>query len=181
MRIIKYFALAILSVILFFLTAGLFISTKNVVEKTVIVRSELPVLHENLVSVKSLDAWFPWKEYDPEMKAMFDGNDGQIGSRYIWEGNDQVGRGYQELISISPNRIDYELTFIEPWESKALTYFTLNPSEDGVKVSWFFENESPYPYNSLKLFMDMEEMVGKDFERGLQNFKTRMETLLPEN
>jgi hypothetical protein len=105
------------------------------------------------------------------MKSIFNGTDGQVGSIYFWDGNNKVGKGFQELIKISTDRIEYKLGFIEPWESISLTYFTLEPEEQGVKVSWHFESESPYPFNFLTLFMDMEEMVGKNFQRDLRNFK----------
>ena len=46
---------------------------------------------------------------------------------------------------------------------------------NSTKVSWGFESQMNYPMNIMKVFMNMSEMIGKDFSTGLVNLKTILE------
>ena len=89
-----------------------------------------------------------------------------------------VGKGEQEITGIvEGERIDYELRFVEPFESKEHAYMILESvSENQTKVIWGFKGKMPYPMNIMMLFMDFEEMIGNDFEIGLARLKEIMES-----
>ena len=73
-------------------------------------------------------------------------------------------------------RIDYELRFLEPWESTSPAYMTFTSLDSmTTSVSWGFEGEMPYPFNLMLLFMDMEEQLGNDLQQGLNNLKVILE------
>ena len=48
-------------------------------------------------------------------------------------------------------------------------------SETQTRVKWGFEGSMAYPMNVMRLFMDMEKMIGDDFSAGLHNLKAKME------
>ena len=68
-------------------------------------------------------------------------------------------------------RIDYHLKFIKPWASESDGYVEMNDEGDGTKVSWSFYGKTPFPLNAMNLFMNMDRMIGKDFEKGLALLK----------
>jgi hypothetical protein len=174
MKIIKILSFAILAIVGFLVIAGFFVQNKMLVVRSVHIDAPLEVVHQHLKSHRSMSDWLPWRIYDPELNLILEGMDGEVGSRFIWEGNSDVGKGYQELVAVKPDRIDSKVTFVEPWESTANTYFTLEESDSGTIVNWAFETQAPYPFNALMLFYDMEGAVGEDFSRGLDMLKEKV-------
>ena len=73
-------------------------------------------------------------------------------------------------------RIDYELHFIEPFESTDFAYLTTTAVNDSVtSVKWGFNGEMKYPINLMMLTMDMEKMLAPDLQNGLNNLKAILE------
>lgn len=171
MKIIKYFLITIFAVIAALLIAGLFIPKEVHVERSIVINAPHNVIHEQVSSLQKINEWSPWKDYDAEMKVRYEGEDGEVGSVSHWEGNKDVGKGSQEITSITEDRIETKVHFLEPWESKMIATYTLEKKEEGIKVTWGSDGESPYPFNVFSLFMDMDEMIGKDFEKGLARLK----------
>ena len=66
-----------------------------------------------------------------------------------------------------PTLFETDLKFYEPFESEANAYIKLVDEGSSTKVTWGFESEMNYPFNLMKLFMDMEEAMDKDWNNGL--------------
>ena len=95
----------------------------------------------------------------------------------VWAQMDNVGAGEQEIKKILPGeRIDYELRFLKPMKAINQAYLKIEsmPGEQ-TKVMWGFNAKTPYPFNIMLLFFDVEKMIGKDFETGLANLKKILE------
>lgn len=128
--------------------------------------------------LKNQNEWGPWFKKDPSMKQEFVGTDGTVGFISKWDStSEEVGAGEQEIKRIvEGERIDTELRFKRPFESKADAYFiTEDAGNSQTKVTWGFDSEMPRPFNLMSLFVDMDAMVGKDFQEGLNNMKAILE------
>jgi len=122
-------------------------------------------------------AWSPWEKLDPEMKRTFSGAESGVGAVYAWEGNKKVGRGRMEILeSDPPSRLRIQLDFVEPFESHSTTVFTLAPEGGGTQVNWAMHGNHNFATKVMCLFMNMDRMVGPDFERGLASLKAVAET-----
>src|SRR5688500_12531203 len=123
--------------------------------------------------LKNQNEWGPWYKKDPQMKQEFRGIDGQAGFVSAWKGNSDTGEGEQEIKRIVENeRIETELRFKEPFESRAAAWFTTEAAgEHQPKVKWGFASSMPRPLNVLLAVMDMDAMAGTDFEEGLASLK----------
>lgn len=116
--------------------------------------------------------WSPWGKLDPDMQTFFDGPPRGPGSAYSWQGNDQVGKGRMTILSETPPReVKIKLDFIEPYPSTSTSTFTLTPEGEGTRVSWTVDGPAPYVLRLVGIFFDMEQSIGKDFERGLANLQ----------
>ena len=51
----------------------------------------------------------------------------------------------------------------------------MTPDGDGTKVNWTMTGPSPYVSKVMTVFVSMDRMIGKDFEKGLNNLKTAAE------
>lgn len=137
-------------------------------------RIEAPayVVFNILNNFKRWSAWSPWEKLDPNMQKKHAGAEFGTGAIYAWTGNDQVGQGRMTITQSEPEKkIAIKLEFIKPWEATNTTLFTLVPDGKGVKVSWAMEGTNNFMAKAASLFMDMDELVGKDFERGLTALK----------
>lgn len=121
------------------------------------------------------DAWTPYNK-DPAMKKTFSGSASGKGAAYAWDGNREVGRGSIEITESSPpSRIDLHLHMIKPFEGHNHVAFTLEPTGDSTHVTWTLDGTQAYMAKVMGLFMDMDQMVGKDFEVGLAKMKSAAE------
>ena|SRR5688572_18595791 len=120
--------------------------------------------------------WSPWEKLDPAMTRTHSGAGEGRGAVYEWAGNSDVGSGRMEITdSAPPSRVAIQLDFLEPFEAHNTTVFTLNPRADGTEINWAMDGPSPYIAKLMGVFVDMDAMIGRDFESGLQNLKTAAE------
>jgi hypothetical protein len=121
--------------------------------------------------------WSPWDALDPKMKKTFDGPYAGPGAIYSWSGNEKAGQGTMTILDARPyESIHIQLEFQKPWPSKNNTTFTFEPVAEGVTVRWTMEGTNNFMGKAFSLFMDMDGMIGKDFEKGLAPIKTLTET-----
>jgi uncharacterized protein YndB with AHSA1/START domain len=112
--------------------------------------------------------WSPWEKLDPAMKKSFEGGPG-IGAKYAWEGNDKVGQGQMTITDMRPpEQLTLKLEFKKPFEATNTTTFTFKPAPNGgTQIVWAMDGNNNFVGKAMSLFMNMDSMVGKDFESGL--------------
>jgi hypothetical protein len=119
------------------------------------------------------DAWSPWAKLDPAMKATFDGPAAGKGAIYHWVGNKDVGEGQMTIIESQPSdAIKIQLDFIKPFPSSSITDFSFKPEGSQTAVTWTMSGKNNFVAKAFCLFMNMDKMVGGDFEKGLAQLKT---------
>ncbi|MBZ4376972.1 SRPBCC family protein [Corallococcus interemptor] len=117
--------------------------------------------------------WSPWEGLDPDMKRTFGGAESGVGATYAWTGNDDVGQGQMTIEEASVNAsIRVKLEFIKPFASTSITTFAFKPADTGTTVNWTMTGDHNFISKAMCLFMDMDQVVGKDFEKGLASLKT---------
>jgi hypothetical protein len=117
-------------------------------------------------------AWSPWEKLDPQMKRTHEGSPAGVGAKYAWVGNDQVGEGRMTIEkSEKPSVVGIKLEFLKPWEATNATTFTFARAPQGSKVTWAMDGENNFMAKAASLFMDMDKMIGADFEKGLASMK----------
>jgi polyketide cyclase/dehydrase/lipid transport protein len=117
-------------------------------------------------------SWSPWEKMDPNLKRTYSGAASGWGAIYEWEGNKKVGKGRMEIAeSLAPSKITINLDFLKPFEAHNTAEFTLEPKGDTTKLTWAMLGRQPFMFKVMKIFLDMDKMVGKDFEAGLANLK----------
>jgi hypothetical protein len=113
-------------------------------------------------------AWSPWEKLDPNMEKKHSGPEAGVGAVYEWTGNKDVGTGRMTITeSAPPEKLTIDLEFMEPWEAKNTTLFSFEGKAKETNVTWAMEGENTFMGKAMSLFMDMDAMVGKDFEAGL--------------
>ena len=117
-------------------------------------------------------AWSPWEKLDPDLKRTHSGAPSGKGTVYEWDGNKKVGKGRMEITDESPpSRIIIKLDFFRPFEAHNTAEFTLAASGGATTVTWAMLGTMPYMMKVMSVFMNMDRMIGENFETGLANLK----------
>ena len=126
------------------------------------------------------NAWSPWAKLDPAMKQTYEGPEAGAGAIYSWDGNSDVGAGRMTLIESRTNElVRIKLEFLRPFESVNSTDFTFQSQGDKgdqTAVAWTMAGTNSFISKAFCLFMDMDKMVGGDFEKGLAQMKSVVES-----
>jgi uncharacterized protein YndB with AHSA1/START domain len=117
-------------------------------------------------------SWSPYENKDPAMKRSYSGAADGKGAVYGWEGNKNVGSGRMEILdSSAPSKIVIKLDFFTPFEGHNIAEFTMLPQGDATNVIWLMHGPAPFTHKVMQVFMNLDNMIGKDFEAGLANLK----------
>jgi uncharacterized protein YndB with AHSA1/START domain len=118
--------------------------------------------------------WSPWEKLDPALKRTISQPSGGVGASYAWVGNDQVGEGKMTILeSVPDSRVAIRLEFIKPFASVCQSVIAIEPSGEGSHVTWTMTGQNNLMSKVMGLFMNMDQMVGKDFETGLPTVGAR--------
>jgi uncharacterized protein YndB with AHSA1/START domain len=117
-------------------------------------------------------SWSPWEKKDPAMKKTHGGAPQGTGAVLEWDGNNDVGMGRMEVLeSVPASQIRIQLDFFKPFEAHNQAEFTLIAKDASTEITWAMYGPQPFMMKVMDLVMDMDKMVGKDFEAGLANLK----------
>jgi uncharacterized protein YndB with AHSA1/START domain len=121
-------------------------------------------------------AWSPYEKKDPDMTRSYAGPPAGKGAVYAWEGDKNVGAGRMEITdAAAPGRVTIALDFSRPFEAHNIVNFTMEPKGETTEVTWAMQGRQPLFAKVICLFINMDRMVGTDFETGLANLKTAAE------
>ena len=177
-RALKILLIVIAAIIIVPLVIALFAKKDYSIEKEITINRPLVEVFDYVVILRNQDNFSVWMDMDQDVRQNFRGTDGTVGFVSAWESDDKnVGSGEQEITAIIPyQRIEYELRFIEPFESVSQAYMTTEAlSDDQTLVKWGFTGKMNYPMNLMLVVMDFEGMIGNDLQTGLDNLKVILE------
>jgi hypothetical protein len=175
-------AIAILAVVLAIAVAIVLIlaATKPdrfSVQRTTTVRALPETIFPLISDFHQWGIWSPYERKDPAMKRSYSGAPSGKGAVYAWDGNKNVGSGRMEILDASaPSKIVIKLDFFTPFEGHNTAEFTMLPQGDTTSLTWLMHGPAPFMSKLMQVFMNMDNMIGKDFEVGLANLKKLTET-----
>ena len=146
------------------------------VARTVTIAAPAPAVFAQVNDFHKWEAWNPWAKLDPAMKQTYEGAPAGIGAIYTWAGNHEVGEGRMTLTESRPNDlIRIRLEFLKPFKATNVGEFTFRPEGNQTAVTWNMTGQNNFMAKALHLFMNMDRMVGGQFEKGLAQMKSVVE------
>jgi hypothetical protein len=175
----------ILAVIFVFLAVPLLVMaialtrpTTYQVQRSIAVSAPPDAIYGAVVDFHRWERWSPWGKLDPNQRTTFAGEG--VGAVYTWDGNDQVGAGRMTIVEAVPgSKVLIKLEFLRPWASVNETSFVVVPDPAGSRVTWLMNGTHGFVGRAMSIFMDMDKMIGPDFERGLASLKADLERPRP--
>jgi len=127
------------------------------------------------------EAWNPWGKIDPAMQQTYEGAPAGIGAIYTWVGNKNVGEGRMTLTESRPSDlIRIKLEFFKPFAGTNIAEFTFKPAGNQTAVTWSMAGKNNFMAKAIHLFMNMDKMIGGQFETGLAQMKSIVEAALKQ-
>jgi len=143
--------------------------------RTATIDSPPEKVFERVNDFKQWEGWSPWAKLDPNVKNTYSEPPSGKGATMAWVGNDEVGEGGMVITESTPSKtIKIDLEFKKPFPSKSVCHFEFVPAEEGKKtqMTWTMTGEHDFMGKAFTLFVDMDKMIGKDFENGLANMNS---------
>jgi len=117
-------------------------------------------------------SWSPYEHVDPDMQRTFSGPPSGKGSIYEWRGNKNIGHGRMEILDTAPpSKVVIKLDFFSPFEAHNKAEFTMQPRGSATNVTWAMHGPVPFMAKIIHMFMNMDRMVGGQFQQGLVSMK----------
>lgn len=176
MKILKRIGIAIVILLALPLAVALFIPRKYTVSVSETINQPKQVVYDYVRILDNQKQYSVWVMADPNLNPVINGTDGTVGAIQKWNSKiDDVGEGEQEIISLTPDRMDLEIRFKRPFAgtSKAANIFKSVSENQTILTSEFYSNES-YPLN-LPSYVFGRKMIKKAQVKNLQNIKRILE------
>ncbi len=126
--------------------------------------------------LRLVNAWSPWNERDPNLTQTWSESTVGVGAWYAWDGNGDVGAGKQSTTASEPGRVTHHLEFLRPFADEADATLRWEADGEGTEVGWTFQKDtSAFSAKLLMVFMDLEAMIGPDYDKGLAKLKPMVE------
>jgi uncharacterized protein YndB with AHSA1/START domain len=143
-------------------------------ERSATVSAPPAIVYGLVADFHQWEGWSPWAKLDPAMRTTYTG--AGVGATYAWEGNGDVGSGKMTFTDLeAPRRVAITLDFLTPIAATNRTELLLAPEGSGTKVTWRMTGKNGFLSKAAGLVMNMDQLVGKDFEKGLASLKTLAE------
>lgn len=119
------------------------------------------------------DEWSPYSKKDENLKKEVSAPSTGIGARYAWDGNKDIGAGRMTITAIDPGRsVDMRLEFDRPFKCDNHVEWRVDDEGDVRRITWSMDGRSDALMPRIVgLFIDMDKMIGKDWEEGLETLK----------
>ncbi len=169
-------------IVLVLIVGGIIIAAKSrpkdfKVERSATTSASASNVYALLSDLSRFHEWSPWHKRDPNMKTEQTGGPGEVGSTHSWDGNKNVGAGKMTITKAEPPRlVEVKLEFFRPFAGTNQTFWRIEEEGAQRRIVWTMtgRNEKLMP-QIMGLFMNMDKMIGKDFEDGLAMFKQNVE------
>lgn len=163
-------------IIVFLVVVAMQPSTFNVT-RSLTIGAPPDAVFPHVNELKKWEMWNPWGKIDPNMKLTYDGPPSGVGASYAWVGNNEVGEGKMTVTGSRTNEsVQFKLEFFKPMAGVSEAEFTFKPQGNQTVVTWTMSGKNNFIAKAFCLFMNMDKMVGGNFEKGLADLKVVVET-----
>lgn len=173
---LKKILLVLAIIIAGIIVASRFQPDSYTVERSATIAASAELVFEHVNSFQKWQQFNAWGDTDPNAVYTYNDTESGVGASFHWKGNSDMGEGNMTILESRPNEyVKVDLSFIEPFEGKAIAEFVLEPAEGGTKLTERTSSDHNFFSKIMCMFMDMDKMIGEKYEEGFR----RMNKVLP--
>lgn len=167
----KKIVLGLAGLLVVVLIAAAFRPPEFTIERSTVVNASADRIFPLVSDYHNWAQWSPFDKMDPQMKKIYEGPASGVGAMYAWEGNGNAGAGRMTTLESDPTHIRIKLEFTKPFPATNDAVFTFEPEAGGTRVTWRMSGHNNFMAKLMGLLMNMDKMVGGEFEKGLAEMK----------
>ncbi len=168
--------IAVAAVITVFLIVVALQPSEFRVARTVVMAAPAGAIFDEVNDFHRWRPWSPYETLDPQMERRYEGPQAGPGASYAWKGNKDVGEGRSTIVESRPNDlVRIKLEFVRPFACTNTVEFTFKPQGDQTAVTWSLAGRNSFLSKAVGLFMNMDKMIGGQFDQGLTQLKSLVE------
>ena len=171
-----YIALGLIAVLI---TAGLLMPSQYSIVRKKTIAVPPKSVHAFVGHLEKWPEWMPWEQQDPSVITSRSDQTTGVGASQSWTSS-KAGDGEVEFTECDENTgIAYDMTFITKGKrAPAKASIRYVPAGESTEVTWTMEGDTasmmpPVMRGLMKPVM--ATMIGKNFDRGLQSLKEKVE------
>ncbi len=146
------------------------------VTRNILINAPASIIFEQVNDLEKGHKWSPWVEMEPDADYKFEGPKSGVGATLNWEGK-KTGKGTMVITEVKPDEfVRNRLEFYKPMRATNTAEFKLDIQGDKTQVTWTMYGPNNFIGKIMSLFMNCEKMVGDQFEKGLSNLKSIVES-----
>jgi len=146
------------------------------IARTTTIDAPPSIVFEQVNELRNWEAWNPWLKLDPDAKTTYEGPSSGSGAISRWAGNRNVGEGNMTIVESHPSDlVRFKLEFLKPFAATNTAEFTFKPQGDQTAVTWSMTGTKNFMAKAMHLVMNMDTMIGGQFEKGLADMKSIVE------
>jgi hypothetical protein len=146
------------------------------VSRSLAMHASAEKLYAIINTPREFERWSPYSPRDPQLKNSYSGPASGVGARNDFSGNSQVGSGSVEIIgSTAPSEVVMRLVMLKPFAADNQVTYSIASQGSNTLVTWAMKAKSPFFVKLMSVFVNMDKMIGKDFEVGLSRLQAIVE------
>lgn len=168
-KVLKIFGVLVIIILL----VPMFLPSHISMSRSIEINSSVSAVFSKLINLNVYAKWNPFPEGDATNQTNVTGEG--LNSYLVWKG-DKTGEGKMTISAIETDKkIAVRMEFFKPMSGEGMVHWITEAKSDSITLmTWSFDQDLSYFNRYFGLFMD--SMMGKHFEKGLQNFKKLVES-----
>lgn len=172
-----FILLALAAALLLFVIFVSLQPSKFRVARSRFIEAPAPVVFGKVNNLHEFQTWSPFAQIDPHAKTQYVGPAAGAGASFVWAGNARAGEGSMTITKSQRDElVRLKLEFRKPFTATNTAEFIFEPQGDQTTVTWSLSGKNNFFSKVLRLFLNCDQMIGKEFEKGLTTLKTLCET-----
>jgi uncharacterized protein YndB with AHSA1/START domain len=146
------------------------------IERSVVIQAPAGKIFPLINDFHNWSQWAPQDKEDPTTRRTYSGPASGVGAAAEWTSSGIAGSGRMSITeSAPPSRVAITVDFVKPFAAHNVNVFTLEPEGSSTKVIWSMQGTNRYFMKVMSIFVNMDRMMGRHFENGLENLKAAAE------
>jgi hypothetical protein len=142
------------------------------VERRITIAAPAALVFDQVNDLRRWQECSPYVKEDPAAKTTFSGPAAGVGASFAWSGNMKVGEGCMTITESRPGElVRFKFEFFKPWYCTNTTEFTFRATGATTEVTWLMVMKNNFIAKASGLVMNMDKMIGENFETGLAKLK----------
>jgi uncharacterized protein YndB with AHSA1/START domain len=180
MKALKILLIAIFGLLGLLLLIAAFLPDEYRVERSTVINAPPETVFEYVADFGHWSSWSPWQPLDPDAEITITAPGKGAGAVMTWDG-EIMGKGNLTYTDVNPpHEVRSKLVFTDPYEMTSTDVWTFEAVGEGTKITWSDEGTLSWPLERW-IGLTLDNQLGKDFERGLNNIKQLVENLSAES